>query len=222
MLETHLASIEVLLLISAIVAIVAQRLHVPYTVGLVAAGIGLALLNVPVAFELSKELIFAAFLPPLIFEAALHLRWKELRGDAPVIGIFASVGVVLSAGLTAVGMHFLAGWSWVTASLFGALIAATDPVSVVATFKEAGVKGRLRLLMEGESLLNDGFAAVVFVIALAAANGESISAAGIASNLLWIVGGGVACGALVAGAVLLVAGRTEDPLLEITFTTVAA
>jgi len=222
MLETHLASIEVLLLISAIVAIVAQRLHVPYTVGLVAAGIGLALLNVPVAFELSKELIFAAFLPPLIFEAALHLRWKELRGDAPVIGIFASVGVVLSAGLTAVGMHFLAGWSWVTASLFGALIAATDPVSVVATFKEAGVKGRLRLLMEGESLLNDGFAAVVFVIALAAANGESISATGIAGNLLWIVGGGVACGALVAGAVLLVAGRTEDPLLEITFTTVAA
>lgn len=222
MLESQIAGIEVLLLIAALVAMLARRLRIPYTIGLVGAGVALSFVQLPLHLALSKELIFDAFLPPLIFEAALHLRWADLRRDAPVIGLLASAGVLISAALTAAGMHELAGWPWSAAALFGALIAATDPVSVIATFKEGGVTGRLRLLMEGESLLNDGTAAVVFVIALGVVNGAPLSAAGVAGELLRIVGGGIACGALVAGAALLVAGRTEDRLLELTFTTVAA
>jgi CPA1 family monovalent cation:H+ antiporter len=109
-----------------------------------------------------------------------------------------------------------------SALLFGALIAATDPVSVIATFKEAGVHGRLRLLVEAESLFNDGTAAVAFSVAVAALTGSSLSVGGVAKTLGVGVAGGILCGGLMAGVLLLLAGRTEDPLVEIAFTTVAA
>lgn len=222
MTETNIVGFELLLLIAAVVAMLAQRLRLPFTVGLVLAGVGVAFLPIPIHLALTKELIFVAFLPPLIFEAALHMRWKPLRKDAPVILTFASVGVLLSAGLTAAGMHWLIGWAWPSAALFGVLLSATDPVSVIATFKEFGVTGRLRVLMEGESLVNDSTAAVAFVTLLAVAMGSAITPWGIAQTLLLSIFGGVACGAVVAGALLLLAGRTADPLIEITFTTVAA
>jgi CPA1 family monovalent cation:H+ antiporter len=119
-------------------------------------------------------------------------------------------------------MHFLAGWQWISALVFGALIAATDPVSVIATFKEAKAHGRLLVLIEAESLLNDGTAAVVFGVVVALAAGGSISATGISFLLSKAILGGVLCGAAVALAALLLAGRTNDHLVEITFTTVAA
>jgi Na+:H+ antiporter len=106
--------------------------------------------------------------------------------------------------------------------VFGVLIAATDPVSVIAAFKESGIHGRLRILMEAESLFNDGTAAVGFGIAVAFALGEHSSVFGVIRTLIVTVGGGVASGALVAGCILLMAGRTEDHLIQLTFTTVAA
>jgi CPA1 family monovalent cation:H+ antiporter len=119
-------------------------------------------------------------------------------------------------------MRYLAGWEWTTALLFGALIAATDPVSVIATFKEAGVHGRLRLLVEAESLFNDGTAAVAFSVSVAALTGSSPSVGGVAKTLGLGVAGGILCGGVMAGILLLLAGQTEDPLVEITFTTFAA
>ncbi len=212
----------VLLLIAAVVAIATRRLHLPYSVGLVAAGIVLALLPFSPQVSLTKDLLFTVLLPPLIFEAAFGLDWRQLRIDLPVVLVLATLGVVLSAAVSTVGMHFLAHWPWVTALVFGALIAATDPVSVIATFKEARVGGRLRLLIESESLFNDGTAAVLFAICVAAASGESLSALQVTVKLAVTIGGSLVCGAVVAVAALLLAGRTDDHLVEITFTTVAA
>jgi CPA1 family monovalent cation:H+ antiporter len=215
--------IETLLLIAAMVAMAARRLKVPYTVGLILTGIILAITPFPTdEIEITKELIFSILLPPLIYEAAIYIRWQELRRDLPVIVTLAGAGVLLSAAVTAAGMHYLANWGWQSAILFGVLIAATDPVSVIATFKEAGVHGRLRLLVEAESLFNDGAAAVAFSIALAIAMGGSITVFGTLQTFVITVGGGILCGALVAGGVLLLAGRTDDHLIEITLTTVAA
>ena len=166
MIEISLQGVAALLLIAAIVAMVARRLRLPYTVGLVLAGAGVAFSPMGAGIRLTKELIFAAFLPPLIFEAALHISASALRRDLPVILTLATVGVVISSALTATGMRYLAGWGWATALLFGFLISATDPISVIATFKEAGVRSRLRLLAEAESLLNDATAAVAFGLAL--------------------------------------------------------
>jgi CPA1 family monovalent cation:H+ antiporter len=214
--------VEILLLIAAVVAMLARRLHVPYSVGLVFAGIGLALLPFSTDIALTKQLVFTAFLPPLIFEAAFQLRWAELRRDLAPILLFATIGVLLSAAATTIGMHYLARWTWISATVFGVLIAATDPVAVIAMFKDARVDGRIRLLVEAESLFNDATAAVAFTIVLIFASGQSVGAMGITSRLAIMLAGSIVCGAVVAGLTLLLAGATDDHLVEITFTTVAA
>ncbi len=217
-----LSRIGLLLLIGALVTLLARRLRIPYAVGLVLAGLGLGFAPLPLELTLSKELVFTLFLPPLVFEAALHLRWPALRRDLPVIVPLATLGVLLAAALTAGGMIWLAGWAAVPAVVFGMLIAATDPVSVIATFQDAGVGGRLRLLVEAESLLNDGTAAVATAVALAWAAGQGGGALEIATTLLVTIGGGIGCGLGVGGLLLLLAGRARDALVEITLSTVAA
>lgn len=214
--------IELLLLVAAVVAMLARRLRVPYSIGLVIAGIGLALLPLTPRVELTKTLIFTAFLPPLIFEAAIHLRWRELRKQLPVILVLATLGVLLAAIVTAAGMHYVVNWSWLAAIIFGVLIAATDPVSVIATFKDTGVKGRARLLVEAESLFNDCTAAVAYAIVLAFADGQSVGTIGAMKTLALVVVGAAVCGAVVAGLTLLLAGATDDHLVEVTFTLIAA
>jgi CPA1 family monovalent cation:H+ antiporter len=214
--------VVVLLLVAAIVAILTRRAELPYTVGLVVAGLLLALLPRFQEARLSPDLVFLVFLPPLIFEAALHLDWKTFSRELPVIGVLAVLGVVLSAAVLALGMHYLGGWGFASAFVFGTLLAATDPVSVIATFKDVQVNERLHLLVEGESLLNDGIAAAAFVIALAIALGGHTDSAGIAKLTLTMVLGGLICGSVVAGGFQVLSGRTTDPLVIIILSITAA
>jgi CPA1 family monovalent cation:H+ antiporter len=214
-----------LLVVAILVAIVARRLRLPYTVGLVIAGIGLALMRVETEVTLTHDFIFDLILPPLLFEAALAIHWSELRRDALPVLTLATLGVVISAALVAVGMVGILGWPVSSALVFGVLIAATDPVAVIAMFTDTGVKGRLRLLVESESLLNDGVAAVLFALVLAwalATGGEEATSAKVAWALVTTAGGGVLVGLLCGGAAILVAGRTSDHLVETALTTVAA
>ena len=211
-----------LLLIAAVVAMLTRRLRLPYSVGLVAAGIVLAFLPFAPRVTLTKHLIFNALLPPLLFEGAFYLEWERLRRNLAVIVTLATVGVLFSALVTATGMHYLASWQWQAALVFGVLIAASDPVSVIATFNENKVQGRLRVLIEAESLFNDGTAAVALAAIVSLVLGQQITPVGITEMLLKSIGGGIACGAAVALCALLLAGRTDDHLVEITFTTVAA
>nr|WP_294850308.1 sodium:proton antiporter [uncultured Sphingomonas sp.] len=207
---------------ACLVAMITRRIGMPYSVGLVIAGFGVAFLPLANGVHITPDIIMEIFLPPLIFEAALLIRWKAFRREMPLILTLASVGVIMAAVLVAAGMHKFAGWSWLGAAFFGVLIAATDPVSVIATFKEVPVDHRLHLLVEGESLLNDGVAAVGFAVLLAVAAGASPSAGGVALSVIKISLGGVVCGLLVAGALLLIAGRTRDKLVEVTLTMLAA
>lgn len=220
--NSDLSQLGFLLLVSALVAMLTRRLRMPYTVGLVLAGMGLFSLHVHLKWHLSKDLIFTVFLPPLVFEAALFISWPEFKKDLPVVALLATAGVLLAAAVTTLGMHYALAWDWGSAALFGILIAATDPVSVIATFKEAGVRGRARLLIEAESLLNDGTAAVAFVIALGILAGEHQGALSIGSTLFLMIVGSPLIGAIVAAVCMLLAGRTPDYLVEITFTTLAA
>jgi CPA1 family monovalent cation:H+ antiporter len=217
-----IAQLEIVLLVTAIVGMLARRLRVPTTVGLVLAGIGLALLPGTISITLTKDLIFDAFLPPLVFEASLYIDWRELRKDLAVILTLATLGVLLTAGATTVGMHYFARWSWEGAALFGILMSATDPVSVIATFKEVGLHGRLRLLLESESLINDGIAAAAFSAMLVFLTGEKLTAGAVGLGLAAGIAGGILCGATITWGVLFLAGQTKDHLTEITLTTVAA
>ena len=220
--ELTLESIYLLLFIAALVAMIAKRVRIPYTVGLVITGIAVSFLPFMPEIELSKELIFTVLLPPLIFEATLFIRWQELIRNLPVILVFATIGVILSALLTSAGMVYLAGWTWQSAALFGILIAATDPVSVIATFREAGVHGRLRLLVEAESLFNDAVAAVGFTAILAFVSGAGISMRTTLLNASWSVFGGLLIGALCAGVAILLTRTTDDHLVELALSTVVA
>ncbi len=222
MTQFTLVNLGLVLLISSLTAIISRRLRLPYSVGLVVAGIGLSLLPVGITLPLTRQLIFDVFLPPLIFEAALHLKWRPFLRDLPLNASLSFPGVVIAAAFVAAGMHFLVGWSWIGASLFGVLIAATDPVSVIAAFKEVKVDRRLSMTVETESLLNDGAAAVGFTLVGAIAAGASTGPGAIAWALVWTVVGGIAAGLAVTLPLLLLAWRTEDHLVEITLTTIAA
>jgi len=220
--ELNLENGALLLLIAAVVAMLTRRLRLPYTAGLVAAGIGIAFLPFSLTVDLTRDLIFTGLLPPLIFEAAFQLDWKQLRKDLPVITLLATVGVLLSAAITAAGVRYLQNWDWTSAIAFGVLIAATDPVSVVATFREARAHGRLLVLIESESLLNDGTAAVAFAAVLTWIAGRALTPIDLGISVLVMIGGGILCGGAISAFMLLLAGRTEDHLVETTFTTVAA
>jgi monovalent cation:H+ antiporter, CPA1 family len=219
---SDLSQLGFLLFVSAVVAMLTRRMRLPYTVGLVLAGMALYFFHVHIKWRLSKDLIFSVFLPPLVFEAALFIHWRELRKELPVVTLLATVGVVLAATVTALGMRYALSWDWGSAIVFGTLIAATDPVSVIATFKQSKVHGRLRMLIESESLLNDGTAAVAFVAVLGVLAGGHETVLSISGGLFVTILGGVLIGGTVAYLFMLMAGRTPDYLVEITFTTLSA
>lgn len=219
---TSIAPWAVLLLVASVVGVLARRLHVPYSFGLVVAGIGLALLPWHPSVGLSRELVYSGILPPLIFEAAYELRWDALRRNLALVVVLATVGVLLSALATGTVMTGLVHWPISAALLFGILIAATDPVSVLATLKEIGARGRLTLIIEAESLLNDGTAAILFAIAIGFVTGDPLTYKAVAITLGATLTIGFLAGAVVAGVVLAIMGRTDDHLIEVTLTTVAA
>jgi monovalent cation:H+ antiporter, CPA1 family len=124
---------SILLFVSALVAMLMRRLQLPYTVGLVLAGMGLYLTHVHLDLRLFEDLIFSSFfLPPLVFEAALYVRWTNFKKDVPVV----TLGVLLAAAVTAVGMHYALGWNWGSANIFRVLIAATDRYRTLQRLKK--------------------------------------------------------------------------------------
>src|ERR1039457_4362536 len=134
-----------LLGIAIFVAIIARRLRLPYTVGLVITGIGLAVARLQTGAMLTHDFIFDLILPPLLFEAALSMHWKELRRDMLPILTLSTLGVLISAGFVATGMVYFLNWPLTPALVFSVLIAATDPIAVIAMFKDTGDRKSTRL-----------------------------------------------------------------------------
>lgn len=219
-LSTETLIIE-LLLIASLVAIAVRRLRVPYTVALVI--VGLLLTTLPhEKFSLTPELILALFVPPLIFEAAFHLNLIDLRRNLPTIVVLAIPGVILTmlivGGALFLGIHL----SLPVALLFGALVAATDPVAVVALFRVLGVPKQLAVLVEGESLFNDGTALVLFNLVLAVVIGGRFNLLQSLGDFVRISIGGVAVGLLLGWGISRLIAHIDDYLIETTLTTVLA
>ncbi|MCW2283962.1 CPA1 family monovalent cation:H+ antiporter [Rhodoblastus acidophilus] len=213
-----------MLAIAMMVAMLARRLRLPYTIGLVLVGGLLAWSGTRRLPPLTSELLYYLILPPLLFEAALALRWRDLRRDlAPILSL-AVFGTVAAMAVVAAAVHYLMGWPLAAALVFGALISATDPVAIIAMFKDNGVHGRLRVLVEAESLLNDAAAAVLFALALAfaLAGADGLTGAQMSWELFRIVGGGALIGAGFGVAVIFAARGTSEHLVELTLTMLAA
>lgn len=219
-LQAETLIIELLLVVS-LVAIAVQRLRVPYTVALVIVGL-LITFQSPLEINLTPELILALFVPPLVFEAAFHLNLVELRRNLPQILALAVPGVIVSTLIVGGLLAWVTPLSLPTALVFGALIAATDPLAVVALFRTLGVPKRLGVLMESESLLNDGTAIVVFNMVLAVAlTGHFNLVEGI-TDFVRVVAGGIIVGLVLGWIISRLIARVDDYLIETTLTTVLA
>jgi monovalent cation:H+ antiporter, CPA1 family len=231
-----------ILFIATLVSLLTRRLRLPYTVGLVLMGLLIGIINQPgvqelpetvgtlinlVENQITPEFIVGILVTPLIFEAAFHIRWENLRRDLGLILALAIPGVILTTLL--VGGIIFAGTNYTLpmAMLFGALMAATDPVSVIAVFRSLGVPKRLQVLMEGESLFNDGTAIVLFDLVLAIALGTTSSQ----GNTEWlsyltdfvrVAGGGLVTGLVLGWIVSQVISKIDDHLIETTLTSVLA
>jgi len=215
--------------VATVVALVVRRLSIPYTAGLVVAGLALGATRVFHAPLLTKELLFAVFLPGLLFEAAFNLDFRHFWHSR--IGVFslAIPGVVASIAVTAVllppaanALHFVQGFRLIDGLVFAALLAATDPIAVVSLFKSLGAPRRLAVLMEGESLLNDGTSVVFFTLILGMASGGEASFGGAAASFVRVVGVGALAGAVAGLLASQVIHRVDEAMIEITVTTLVA
>jgi len=218
----------VLLLIASGVAMATKWLPVPYTIALVLVGIIISPMHFLPPVHISPDLILLIFLPALIFEASWSLKLAPLRANLFLILFLAVIGVGLSVLITGSIVHWTAGLTWGSAMLFGAIISPTDPVSILALFKRLGVPERLRVILEGESLFNDGTAVVLFTIIVNLVSGVSTvdSAGAVGEHLLTsftlVVLGGMALGIAIGFTASHLTSHFDDHLLEITLTTIAA
>jgi CPA1 family monovalent cation:H+ antiporter len=224
--ETIIFTEEILvlsLLIASIVAVAARRFRVPYTVGLVLIGLALTFTLPPEwKIEVPPEIMLAILVPPLVFEAAFHIRLDQLRRDFGLILLLAVPGVILTTLLVGGMVAWGTGLALPLAMVFGALISATDPVAVVALFRRLGAPRRLQVLLEGESLLNDGTAIVMFNLALAFALEQGFNLTHGVTEFLAISGGGILIGIALGTLVSLLISRIDDHLVETTLTIVLA
>jgi CPA1 family monovalent cation:H+ antiporter len=219
----------VLFTIATAVAVFARRFKVPYTVALVIAGIVLGTAHAFEAPHLTKEILFAVVLPGLLFEAAFHLELHKFWKNKIAIHALAVPGVLAAIGLTGViltpvadALHITDRFLLIHGLVFAALIAATDPIAVVGLFKSLGAPKRLAVLVEGESLLNDGTAVVLFTLILGLAGGAEMSVADAVLEFVKVVGMGALIGLAFGFAASQVIHRLNDPMIEITITMIAA
>ncbi len=223
--ETTLLSTEVtviaILMVVSLVAIAVRRVRVPYTVALVLAGLALSVQGF-LHVVMTPELVLALFLPPLLFEAAFHIQVDDLLTDIGSILTLAVVGVLVSTGLLGYFLNATGVLPLRVALLFAALISATDPVSVIATFKALGAPRRLTTLVEGESLFNDGTAIVVFQIMTVLVIEGTLDPLRGVIDFVRISAGGLVIGFVLGLLVAELIGRIDDYLIETTLTTVLA
>jgi monovalent cation:H+ antiporter, CPA1 family len=212
----------VLLLIAATVSVVTQRLHIPYTVGLVIVGLGLTLLEQLPSINITPELILALLVPPLVFEAAFLLDFSDLRRELRLVISLAVPGVILTTLLVGGVISLGAGVDLPYALVFGALIAATDPVAVVALFRSIGAPKRLQVLLEGESLLNDGTAIMLFNLMLTIVLTGQFHIGKSVAQFFVIAGGGILVGVVMGILISALIGRINNALVETTLTIVLA
>ena len=214
--------IIILLLIATIVGIAARQIRVPYTVGLVVMGLVLTLLP-QVDLNIRPNLFLSLLVPPLVFEGAFHLNFTDLRRNLLPILTFAIPGVVVTMIVVGVITSWGTGIPIAYGLVFGAVVAAIDPVAVIALFRTMGVPKRLQILLEGESLLNDGTAIVLFTLMIPLATQSSgFNLISSVLDFILIAGGGIIIGLILGTLISEAIRRIDDYLIETTLTTILA
>lgn len=209
--------------LATVLGLVSRRARLlPYPVVLAAAGIAVGLLPGGQFPRLGGSVILLAFVPGLVFEAALTLDLAELRRRMLPVSLLATVGVALTVVLIGALTHLLLGFSWASGFLLGAILAATDPIAVVTLLRRLKAPGGLAAILEGESLFNDGTGVAVFSAVLATILSGAPSFGDASIRFLELTLGGTAIGLAVGFLGLALLRFAEDAPLEILATLVIA
>jgi CPA1 family monovalent cation:H+ antiporter len=209
--------------LATVLGLVSRRARLlPYPVVLAGAGIAVGLLPGGQFPRLGGSVILLAFVPGLVFEAALTLDLTELRRRMLPVSLLATVGVAMTVLLIGALTHLLLGFSWASGFLLGAILAATDPIAVVTLLRRLKAPGGLAAILEGESLFNDGSGVAVFSAVLATILSGSPSLGDATIRFLEITLGGTAIGLAVGFLGLALLRFAEDAPLEILATLVIA
>jgi CPA1 family monovalent cation:H+ antiporter len=204
-----------LVAVAVFVALVVRRIAVPYTVALVVLGLIAAEVLRDQHFEISPEVVLVVLLPGLLFDAAFRIDFGDLRKSIAGVVVLAAPGVVISAGVVAVILNLATGMRFDLAFVIGAMVSATDPAAVLATFRRLGSPHRLANLVEGESLFNDGTGLVIFVLALQAVQSD-ITVTGALVQFFVTVAVSILIGVVGGLIVSWIVSRVDDHLIETT------
>lgn len=196
-----LESLILLIAISIIIYVIAKKINISYTLALMSSGIILSFIGLIPKIELTHDLLVMVFLPALLFEAALHFSANELKQYASTIVILAvpvvfltaiTIAIVLNLEIKTLGLYNNLLFTHLL--LFGTLISATDPISVITLFKQLGVNKKLTTIIEGESLFNDASAIVLFTATLQIIKSEQIEIFNSILKLITVISGGIVIG----------------------------
>jgi CPA1 family monovalent cation:H+ antiporter len=209
--------------LATVLGLVSRRARLlPYPVVLAAAGVAVGLVPGEPLPRIGANVILLAFVPGLIFEAALTLDLAELRQRLLPVGLLATVGVAATVLLIGTFTHLLLGLSWASGMLLGAILAATDPIAVITLLRRLKAPAGLAAILEGESLFNDGTGVAAFTAVLATVISGTPSAGDAALRFLEITVGGTLIGLGVGFLGLALLRFAEDAPLEILATLVIA
>lgn len=205
-----------ILAVLMLVAIIAQRLTLPPSILLVAAGIGIALVPGLPALELAPELVLLVLLPPLIYSAGVAMSWREFCQSLRPITLLAFGAVVFTTIAVAAAVHYLLAWPWPVAFVLGAIVSPPDVVAPLSIARRLGLPRRLLVVLEGEGLANDATALILYKFAIVAVTAGSFSVGKAAGNFALIVAGEVLYGIGVGWLSLRLRQWAHYPRVEIT------
>lgn len=222
----EVARVVTLLGLAVTVALIAGRLRFPFTLALVLVGLLLGFFRVLPELQLQPDFVLFLFLPALLFEGAWNLNTQALLADWRAIGLLAVPGLLVSLFVIAIVMHWGTGLPFVVALLLGTIVSPTDPVAVLGLLKQLGMPARLRTIVDGESLFNDGVGAAAYtlvlgflLLSLGAGGGlAGLSGAQIVLEGVWLFAGGPLIGGLLGMLFSRVFQRVDDHLIETAMT----
>ena len=198
---------------------IADKIRLPYPILLISAGIGIGFIPALPEIELNPEIIFLLFLPPLLYDAAFNISFKEFRTNFNTISTLAVSLVFLTAsGIAAAAHYCIPGFTWPLSFVLGAILSATDAVAAMSITRGLGLSRKTNTILEGESLVNDASALVAYRFSVAALTGTAFIVWKATLQFILMLGGGFLVGLVLGKLLSLVLKRVQNnPTVTISF-----